>query len=145
MDNINFRFVARIICNNFEFMARLKNIEAFCNSCNSVQKMELGSDVSGKEAGTWKWAKCKKCKHTMVIDVSSNILSSKVSLDGIENEDSTVYSPSKSYKVGEPIYHKDWDDFGRVVSKETLSTGQKSIAVEFQKSGLKKLIESLNN
>ena len=134
-----------LFSNNFETMARLKNIEAFCNSCNMVQKMELGSDVTGKESGTWKWAKCKKCKHTMVIDVSENMLSSKISLEGIENEDSTVYSPAKSYKVGDPIYHKDWDDFGRVVSKETLSTGQRSIAVEFQKSGLKKLIESLNN
>jgi hypothetical protein len=126
-------------------MARLKNIEAFCSSCNTVQKMELGGDVSGEEGGTKKWAKCKKCKHTMVIDVTESMLLSKISLEGIENEDSTVYSPLKTYKVGEPIYHKDWDDFGRVVSKEILSTGQKSIAVEFQKSGLKKLIESLNN
>jgi len=50
-----------------------------------------------------------------------------------------------SFEIGESIYHENWDDFGRVVSKETLSNGKRSISVEFQKSGLKKLIESLNN
>jgi hypothetical protein len=68
---------------------------------------------------------------------------SKPSLEGIESEVCTVYAPSKSFTVGEAIYHQNWDDFGKVVSKEILSNGRSSIAVEFQKSGYKKLIESL--
>ena len=79
----------------------------------------------------------------MVINVEQDIKETKVSLEGIENEDCTVYAPTKSFEIGESIYHKSWDDFGKVVSKEVLSNGQSSIAVEFQKSGLKKLIESL--
>ena len=80
---------------------------------------------------------------TMIIDITEDIKETKPSLEGIENEECTVYAPSKSFSVGESIYHKNWDDFGKVVSKDVLSNGQKSIAVEFQKSGLKKLIESL--
>jgi hypothetical protein len=125
-------------------MARLKNIEAFCNSCSSVQKMEIKGDVSGEDTDTKKWAKCKTCKQVMLVDVSEQLKSSNISLDGIENEDCTVYSPLRTFKVGESIYHENWDDFGKVVSKETLSNGRSSISVEFQKSGLKKLIESLN-
>jgi hypothetical protein len=66
-------------------------------------------------------------------------------LEGIENEDCTVYAPTKSFTVGESIYHKNWDDFGKVVGKDVLSNGQSSITVEFQKSGNKKLIESISS
>ncbi len=126
-------------------MARLKNIDAFCSSCNSIQKMEITGELSGEEVENKRWAKCKKCKQSMVIDLKADVEAVDTSLEGIETKDFTVYSPMKSYTLGEPIYHKNWDDFGKVVSKEILSSGQKSIAVEFQKSGYKKLIESLNN
>ena len=122
-------------------MARIKNVEAFCVVCNGVRKMELAGDVNEQE--NKRWAKCKKCKQTMVIDMTVALKDAKPSLEGIESEDCTVYAPSKSFTVGESIYHKNFDDFGKVVSKEILSNGRSSIAVEFQKSGYKKLIESL--
>ncbi len=124
-------------------MARVKNIEAYCNICNAVTKMELGGEVSVDGHENKRWAKCKKCKQTMIIDLSEDVKETKPSLEGIENEDCKVYSPKKSFEVGESIYHEDWDDFGKVVSKEVLSNGQSSISVEFQKLGHKKLIESL--
>ncbi len=125
-------------------MARVKNIEAFCINCNTVTKMEIVNETVLIGGENKRWAKCKKCKQTTIIDMENDVMDKKPSLDGIENEDCTVYSPSKSFQIGESIYHKEWDDFGRVVSKETLSNGQKSISVEFQKSGNKKLIESLS-
>ncbi len=124
-------------------MARVKNIEAYCSVCNSIRKMELAGEVSNSEDENKRWAKCKKCKQTMIIDLTQDVKENKPSLEGIENEDCTVYSPKKSFEVGESIYHQNWDDFGKVVSKEVLANGQKSIAVEFQKLGHKKLIESL--
>jgi len=122
-------------------MARIKNVEAFCSFCNALRKMELAGEVTGSE--NKRWAKCKKCKHTMIIDMTEDVKDSKVSLEGIENETVETYSPQKSYEVGQTIYHQNWDDFGKIVGKEVLSNGQKSISVEFQKSGHKKLIESL--
>lgn len=124
-------------------MARVKNVEAFCPVCNSLRKMELTGEVLGNEQENKRWAKCKKCKQTMIIDLVEDVKETKPSLEGIENEECTVYSPKKSYEIGESIYHENWDDFGKVVAKEVMSNGQQSIAVEFQKSGLKKLIESL--
>jgi hypothetical protein len=126
-------------------MARLKNIESFCSSCNTIQKMEISGEFAGEGNENKRWAKCKKCKQTMVIDLSSDILDGKVSLEGIENDDVTTYSPVKTFVLGETIYHQNWDDFGKVITKETLSNGQNSITVEFQKSGSKKLIESFHN
>jgi hypothetical protein len=122
-------------------MARIKNVEAYCSFCNTLRKMELAGEVTGAE--NKRWAKCKKCKHTMIIDLKEDVKSSKVSLEGIENEEVETYSPKKSFEVGQTIYHQNWDDFGKIVGKDVLSNGQKSITVEFQKSGHKKLIESL--
>lgn len=125
-------------------MARVKNIEAFCSVCNAVQKMELAGEVVALEGENKRWAKCKKCKQTMMIDLESDVKETKPSLEGIENNECTTYAPTKSFTVGESIYHQNWDDFGKVVSKEIMSNGRSSISVEFQKSGLKKLIESIN-
>ena len=127
-------------------MARIKNVEAFCSVCNTVRKMELAGEVSNVDdaQGKKRWAKCKKCKQTMIIDLNEDVKENKVSLEGIENEECTTYEPTKSFNIGESIYHKNWDDFGKVVSKEIMSNGQKAISVEFQKSGSKKLIESVN-
>jgi hypothetical protein len=127
-------------------MARVKNVEAFCNICNALRKMELVGEVSLNDNNeNKKWAKCKKCKQTMIIDISEDVRETKPSLEGIENRDCTVYSPTKSFVVGEAIYHQNWDDFGKVVRKDVLSNGQSAITVEFQKSGNKKLIESISN
>jgi hypothetical protein len=127
-------------------MARIKNVEAFCSVCNTVRKMELAGEVSNVDdaQGKKRWAKCKKCKQTMIIDLNEDVKESKISLEGIENETCTTYAPTKSFNVGDSIYHQNWDDFGKVVSKEIMSNGQKAISVEFQKSGSKKLIESVN-
>jgi hypothetical protein len=122
-------------------MARIKNVEAYCSFCNALRKMELAGDVTGTE--NKRWAKCKKCKHTMIIDLTEDVKETKVSLEGIENEECITYSPQKSFEIGQSIYHQNWDDFGKVVGKDILSSGQKSITVEFQKSGHKKLVESL--
>ncbi len=121
-------------------MAKVKNVEAFCSICNTVRKMELTGEVAGDE--NKRWAKCKKCKQTMVISLSDDVVKHKVSLEGIENENSVTYSPSLTFQVGDTIFHENWNDFGKVVAKEILSNGQKSISVEFQNSGFKKLIES---
>jgi hypothetical protein len=124
-------------------MARIKNVEAFCTVCGGMRKMELAGETTNGEQENKRWAKCKKCKQTMLIDMNLAIRETKPSLEGIEHGECTIYSPQKSFVIGQSIYHENWNDFGKVVSKEIMSNGKSSIAVEFQKSGHKKLIESL--
>ncbi len=56
-------------------MARIKNVEAFCSVCNTMRKMELAGEVSQVEGeqGKKRWAKCKKCKQTMIIDLTEDV------------------------------------------------------------------------
>lgn len=124
-------------------MAKVKNIQAFCKFCNGITKMELTGEIfSSAEHEGKEWAKCKKCKQILLIETVSIVRDSKHKVDQIVLENSIDYSPEKTYNVGETIYHKTWDDFGIVTSKTSLSNGKGSITVEFQKLGLKKLLET---
>jgi len=58
-------------------------------------------------------------------------------------EECVNYSPEKIFAVGVSIYHTDWDDMGKVTSKEKTSSGGNAIWVQFEKNGIKKLIENL--
>lgn len=123
-------------------MARIKNVEAFCTTCGAVKKFEITGEIAGEENKNRRWAKCKTCKQTSIIDLSEIKTETKPNLEGIETENVKNYSPSETFEIGDNIYHRNWDDFGKVIGKEIRSDGQSSIIVEFQKSGNKKLIES---
>ncbi|MEP0862662.1 MAG: hypothetical protein HRF52_14605 [Ignavibacterium sp.] len=123
-------------------MARIKNVEAFCTICGSVKKFEITGTIAGEENQNKRWAKCKTCKQTRIIDLADIKTETKPNLEGIETQNVKNYSPTETYEIGDNIYHKSWDDFGKVVNKVVTSDGQSSIIVEFQKSGNKKLIES---
>ncbi|MCJ7554040.1 MAG: hypothetical protein MUO34_09165 [Ignavibacteriaceae bacterium] len=123
-------------------MAKAKNVEAFCSYCGIERTLELVKVAFDGESETKKWGKCKKCKQMTMIDLSQIQMLDSNSKN-METENAVEYSPEKSFEIGDAIYHKGWDDFGLVTSKEIVSNGQKSITVDFQKSGIKKLIESI--
>lgn len=123
-------------------MAKVRNVQAFCSYCGTERTLELVKIAFNDESENKKWGKCKKCKQMIMIDLSQ-VEITESSVKNMETDKATDYSPEHSYEVGNAIYHKGWDDFGLVTAKETLSNGQKSITVDFQKSGTKKLIESI--
>jgi hypothetical protein len=123
-------------------MAKVKNVEAFCSYCGTTRTLELVKEAFKDENENKRWGKCKKCKQMIMIDLSTIALNN-LSVKDMETDNAVEYSPAKTFEVGTAIYHKGWDDFGKVITKEILSNGQKSITVDFQKSGTKKLIESI--
>ena len=124
-------------------MAKAKNVEAFCSYCGTERTLELVKIAFEGESETKKWGKCKKCKQMTMIDLSQIQMLDSNSKN-METDNAVEYSPEKSFEIGAAIYHKGWDDFGLVTAKEIVSNGQKSITVDFQKSGIKKLIESIS-
>jgi len=101
--------------------------------------METIGLVVGSETKTW--FRCSRCHHTMMFDASAQ--KKEDNIIKVLRENCISYSPQKSFDVGTPIYHEDWDDVGRVTSKGKTSSGENAIWVAFEKQGTKKLIENL--
>ena len=51
-----------------------------------------------------------------------------------------LYDPSKTYEVGDVIFHSKWEDRGKVVKTIKTAGGNRAIVVHFHKSGERTLI-----
>jgi hypothetical protein len=125
-------------------MARSKYITHFCAYCHKETKMEaVGGktvEVNGSESLRI-WFRCQRCKHSALIDRS--VPTSKLSIEDLSKDGATEYAATKVFTIGEAIYHSEWDDLGRVISKNRTSGGVQAITVSFQKLGERKLVENL--
>jgi hypothetical protein len=61
----------------------------------------------------------------------------------LERADCMEYRPDETYTVGQAIFHTEWDDVGKIVSKVTTSDGAKAIVVSFERLGERRLLESV--
>lgn len=62
-------------------------------------------------------------------------------VEEIDPDTARIYSPEKSYEVGDAVHHRGWNDYGRVVAKESLPGNRKMIRVRFVQNGEVQLIE----
>lgn len=89
------------------------------------------------------WYRCARCRHASLIDLAAL---RKLQEDGKrkpERESCSEYRPENTYSVGQAIFHTDWDDMGKIVSKVRTSDGAHAIVVTFEKSGERRLLESV--
>lgn len=119
-------------------MSKAKYVTKVCSSCGKETKMETIGAVVGSENKVW--YRCTRCHHSIMIETSSQ---KEVNVIKVTRENCIDYSPEKIFEIGNSIYHTDWDDMGKVKSKEKTSSGGNAIWVEFEKNGTKKLIENL--
>jgi len=126
-------------------MAKTKNIDAYCNFCNAVTKMELAGETAEGIDTSKRWAKCKKCKQKTIIDLDDLKREIKPTIQNLRTDESEDYSPMKQYRVGQTIWHQKFNDHGVIIGKETSSGGKGLVVVEFQNGGKKKLIETIQH
>jgi hypothetical protein len=107
-------------------------------------KHELMGEPTESEAGRMQWARCTLSRHMQMInlDTLASNTEKKVTEIKLAREDSKEYSPKNVYKVGDVIYHKQWDDVGIVRSKEIMSNGRGAVLVHFEKNKEKRLVEN---
>jgi len=120
-------------------MARTKYTERFCTYCNKATRMEHVGEMSGVKEKSW--YRCCRCHHTTLLDNCNGTTSS--SGEKIDISKATIYTPGQSFKVGESIFHSEWNDVGTVISKMKTSNGGQAILVSFEKQGQRRLIENL--
>ena len=120
-------------------MSRTKYSERFCGHCNKTTRMEVLGGMQNAEDKVW--FRCTRCHHSSLFDLKLDIVeTADAKLDATT---ATTYSPQMSFKVGESIFHSEWNDLGKVMSKTRTSDGTKAIVVSFEKQGQRTLIENL--
>jgi len=124
---------------------RKKYVMLFSPFLMKETKHELIGDPFEIEGVLHQWARCTKSRHSQLVNLE--LLKSKSSQEQLQQynpADAIKYSPSKEFKIGDVIYHEQWDDIGIVRQKAITSSGGYAIIVEFEKLKTKKLIERFN-
>jgi hypothetical protein len=103
---------------------------------------EMPSEVEGESTHKF-WYRCGKCRQVILLDL--DVLEKQQAEEGkkIDVKDCTEYVPTKTYQLGEAIFHSDWSDVGKVKAKERTSSGGQAIVVAFEKLGERRLVENL--
>lgn len=103
---------------------------------------EMPTEVEGVPSSKL-WYRCPKCRQAYLFDLHILDKERKTAAQKIEVKDCIEYSPTKTYNLGEAIFHSAWGDVGKVRAKEKTSSGAQAIVVYFEKLGERRLIENL--
>ncbi len=122
-------------------MAKGKNILHQCAHCDRITKMEVIGAVENQPEKIW--YRCTRCRHASLIDLEALRQAQMESKRKLERSDCAEYSPEKTYSVGESIFHTEFGDIGKIISKERTSGGARAIVVSFEKLGERRLLESV--
>jgi len=108
--------------------------------------MELVGEMQAEgsqEPAVKAWYRCTRCKHTSLLEKHTSSQSKKGEAIKIDRAACVTYSREQDYKVGQAIYHTEWDDVGKITAKQKTSDGTQSITVAFEKLGERRLIENM--
>ena len=122
-------------------MAKGKNILHHCVHCERVSKMEMIGAVENQPEKTW--YRCTRCRHATLVDLEVLRQSQQDAKKKLDKTQCLEYKPENTYSVGEAIFHSDWDDIGKIISKVRTSGGGRAIVVSFEKLGERRLMESV--
>ena len=122
-------------------MPKGKNILHLCTHCERVTKMEVIGAVENQPEKTW--YRCTRCRHASLIDLELLRQAQQESKKKLDRSDCSEYKPGNTYNIGEGIFHSEWDDIGKIISKERTSGGGRAIVVSFEKLGERRLLESV--
>ena len=122
-------------------MAKGKSILYHCTHCDRITKMELIGVVENQPDKCW--YRCTRCRHATRVDLEALRQSQQDAKKKVDRSTATEYNPLNTYKVGDAIFHSEWDDVGKIVSKEKTSNGARAIVVSFEKLGERRLLESV--
>ena len=122
-------------------------MKQYCSVCKDHLDMEV-VDEGGEDEVTW--LKCPRCKGIlphMKLDGDAGdddaAGGDEFNLEGINEDEVQEYDSSRLYEVGDVIYHRSWNDYGRVVEKLILPGDRHAIKVQFLNQGDVNLLENV--
>lgn len=122
-------------------MAKGKYIVHHCAHCDRDARMEqVGSTEQQADRS---WYRCTRCRHVSLLNLEEVRREQEAAKKKLDRADAAAYAPDKTYRVGEAIFHSDWDDVGKIISKEKTSGGGCAIVVSFERLGERRLLENV--
>jgi len=131
-----------------------KTIEQFCSVCKKTFEMPIVEESDNQDV---LWLNCPGCRGYLPHmlnqeDIDEAEESEKeeagakgedLAIEDLSTEDAREYQEAGDYHVGEVIYHRSWNDYGKVIAKETLSGHRRTIVVHFVNQGKTRLLEGV--
>ncbi len=133
---------------------RARTISQYCSVCKKAFDMPVVEEADNQEVI---WLKCPGCNGYLPHMLNQDEIgdedegdaektahaSEDVAIEDLYTENAREYSEAGRYEVGEVIYHRSWNDYGKVVAKETLPGNRSTIVVHFVNQGKIKLLEGV--
>jgi hypothetical protein len=131
----------------------IKTIEQYCSVCKETYEMPIVDEQDDHEVV---WLKCPGCAgflpymtdqgdraEEIESDSTDEEQAGGLALEDIDIEKAKEYVEKSEYEVGEVIYHRSWNDYGKVIAKERLPGNRKTIHVLFVNQGKIRLLEGV--
>jgi hypothetical protein len=131
-----------------------RTIEQFCSVCKKTFEMPVVEEGDNQDVI---WLNCPGCRGYLPYMTNQEEVaeaeesereearkgSEDLSMEDISTEGAREYQESSEYQVGDVIYHRSWNDYGKVIAKEILSGHRKTILVHFVNQGKTRLLEGV--
>jgi hypothetical protein len=89
------------------------------------------------------WYRCTRCRHATLIDLTALRKEVEYTTRKLDRAECAEYNPLQTYTIGQAIFHTEWDDVGKIVSKQKTSGGASAIVVSFERLGERRLLENV--
>jgi hypothetical protein len=134
---------------------KVKSIEQYCSVCKKTFNMPIVEEADNHEVI---WLKCPECEGFLPYmtgqaeegedafrdgEGDGGEHAHELALEDIDIEKALEYSEKNEYKIGDIIYHRSWNDYGKVIEKEILPGHRKTIHVQFVNQGKIRLLEGV--
>lgn len=133
---------------------RGKTVEQYCSVCKKTFDMPIVEESDTQDVI---WLNCPGCRGYLPhmlnqedIDEAeeteredAGAKGEDLAIEDLTTENAREYQEGGDYNVGEVIYHRSWNDYGKVIAKETLSGHRKTIVVHFVNQGKTRLLEGV--
>ena len=133
---------------------RGRTIEQYCSVCKKTFSMPIVEEGENQDVI---WLNCPGCRGYLPYMLNQDEIgeaeekdkeeahraSEDLAIEDLSTESAREYQESSEYHVGEVIYHRSWNDYGKVIAKETLSGHRKTIVVHFVNQGRTRLLEGV--
>ena len=129
-----------------------KTIEQYCSVCKKTFEMPVV-----EQADEVIWLKCPGCQGYLPFMTEEHAHASEpvsdkeeqvpvgddLAPEDIDPDRALEYSETSEYNVGDIIYHRSWNDYGKITAKESLPGNRKIILVHFVNQGKIRLLEGV--